>query len=152
MMVQCKRCQKEFYIKPSHYASGHGIYCSRACSDLGRRRGKTVPCLQCKKKFYARPKQLRKSKKYFCTWGCYLKYKSIHLVWSGHPRWKSGENAYHELMLKKRKPICRRCGIRWLRVLVVHHIDKNRKNNVLSNLVWLCRNCHFLIHKYKETW
>ncbi|MBI4281264.1 HNH endonuclease [Candidatus Uhrbacteria bacterium] len=36
------------------------------------------------------------------------------------------------------------------RVLLVHHIDENRKNNVLSNLVWLCRNCHFLVHKYNE--
>jgi predicted HNH restriction endonuclease len=27
-------------------------------------------------------------------------------------------------------------------------VDKNRKNNKIKNLIWLCRNCHFLIHNY----
>jgi len=36
------------------------------------------------------------------------------------------------------------------KVIIVHHIDKNRKNNKLSNLAWLCRNCHFLVHHHEE--
>ena len=154
MIFKCRRCAKKSYVKPSHKKLGKGIYCSRACSDLGRRKGRVVQCAQCNKKFYARPKQIRisKSKNNFCRKQCYLRYKAIHLVWKNHPRWKNGKNAYLFLMRRKRKQICKRCRITNKRVLLVHHIDENRKNNVLSNLVWLCRNCHFLVHKYKETW
>lgn len=152
MMVNCKQCGSHFYVKPSHWKMGEGVYCSRKCTDRGRKTGKYVFCRSCRKKFYARRKQLRlsKSKQYFCSRACYFKYKAVHLVREGHPMWKYGEAAYHKLMLEERKPICQRCGISWLKVLVVHHIDENRKNNVLSNLVWLCRNCHFLAHRYRE--
>ena len=36
-------------------------------------------------------------------------------------------------------------------ILEVHHIDENRKNNKLENLIILCPNCHkkLTIHKYK---
>lgn len=150
MTVRCKQCAKEFYIKPSHKKLGYGIYCSRRCSDSGRRKGAVVSCAKCGKAFYAPQKQLllSKSKLYFCRKECYLTYQ----VGERHPLWKTGENSYLSLMRKKRKQICRRCSIKNKRVLLVHHIDKNRKNNVLSNLVWLCRNCHHLVHKYQETW
>ncbi|MDP3989021.1 MAG: HNH endonuclease [bacterium] len=35
-------------------------------------------------------------------------------------------------------------------VLIVHHIDHDRNNGALDNLVWLCHNCHRLVHNYKE--
>lgn len=31
-------------------------------------------------------------------------------------------------------------------VLEVHHIDKNTQNNILSNLMVLCANCHKMTH------
>jgi len=43
---------------------------------------------------------------------------------------------------------CERCAVTVKKVLVAHHIDMNRNNNNLSNLIWLCRNCHFIIHNY----
>ena len=150
MMVSCGRCGQMFNVKPSHKKLGEGKYCSRACSDIGRRRGKVVSCAKCDKAFYARPKQLRlsKSKLNFCRRECYLKYQ----IRERHPLWKGGESIYLSLMRRRRKQICRRCGIKNKRVLLVHHIDKTRKNNVLSNLVWLCRNCHHLVHKHSEIW
>jgi len=30
--------------------------------------------------------------------------------------------------------------------LIVHHKDSNKKNNVLNNLITLCRSCHMKIH------
>lgn len=150
MIVPCKQCAKTFYVKPSHQKLGYGVYCSRRCSDLGRRNGQTVSCANCKKLFYAPQKQLlrSKSKLNFCSRQCFSQsHVGVH-----HPLWKTGENAYLSLMRKKRKQVCRRCGMKNKRVLLVHHIDKNRKNNVLSNLVWLCRNCHHLVHKYQERW
>ena len=32
--------------------------------------------------------------------------------------------------------------------IVVHHIDRNPKNNHISNLTVLCRSCHSGLHKY----
>lgn len=153
MIICCRHCSEQFYVKPSHKKRGRGIFCSRKCYDEGRRRGKVIVCSQCPKSFYATPKQMRgsKSSTRFCSRACYLKYKAKYLVLDGHPMWKTGENAYLLLMRRKREQVCRRCGIKKKRVLIVHHIDKNRKNNVLSNLVWLCRNCHHLVHKCNES-
>lgn len=44
--------------------------------------------------------------------------------------------------------ICTLCKTEDSRILAVHHIDKNRRNNDLKNLIWLCHNCHFLVHHY----
>jgi len=42
---------------------------------------------------------------------------------------------------------CRKCKYMIVEALEVHHIDKNRSNNSLSNLVILCCNCHRLVHR-----
>ncbi len=44
--------------------------------------------------------------------------------------------------------ICEVCKITDERVIVVHHKDQNRRNNRLENLIWLCRNCHYIVHQY----
>jgi len=31
-----------------------------------------------------------------------------------------------------------------------NHIDSNRKNNNLNNLIWLCMNCYYLVHNHYE--
>ncbi len=47
------------------------------------------------------------------------------------------------------KPTCERCGFESVDQcqIDVHHIDRNRKNGHISNLVSLCANCHRLEHK-----
>jgi 5-methylcytosine-specific restriction endonuclease McrA len=43
--------------------------------------------------------------------------------------------------------MCNRCGYNSEpRILGVHHIDRNRMNNEISNLEVLCPNCHSLEH------
>jgi 5-methylcytosine-specific restriction endonuclease McrA len=48
------------------------------------------------------------------------------------------------------EPVCRHCGLTDARVLSVHHLDSNRSNNRLDNLIWLCHNCHYLIHHHDD--
>ena len=68
-----------------------------------------------------------------------------------HPNWKGGEYAYRDTMLRLPAiKTCKRCGVTDLRLLNVHHLDENHKNNAVENLVWLCYNCHFLVHKDKN--
>jgi hypothetical protein len=42
---------------------------------------------------------------------------------------------------------CTGCGFnKWSKILQVHHIDRNPRNNLLENLTILCPNCHWALH------
>lgn len=72
-------------------------------------------------------------------------------VGSKHSNWKGGEYTYKNILLKsKSSKICKLCNKKDARILSVHHINCNRKNNKINNLVWLCFNCHFLVHHYEK--
>jgi len=45
---------------------------------------------------------------------------------------------------------CMNCGFsKWPSILQFHHIDRNRKNDSLENLMVLCPNCHSALHHVK---
>ena len=53
------------------------------------------------------------------------------------------------------KYTCRMCGCSQLengKQLDVHHIDYNKKNNVLDNLIALCHSCHSKTNINREHW
>lgn len=47
---------------------------------------------------------------------------------------------------------CERCDYDKREILVVHHKDRNRKNNVLENLELICPNCHGEEHYLENSW
>ena len=49
---------------------------------------------------------------------------------------------YRKLAFDAYPPICAHCGFGVPEVLEVAHIDGNRQNNEIDNLVILCPNCH----------
>ncbi len=49
---------------------------------------------------------------------------------------------YRKLAFEKYDPLCAHCGFGVPSVLEVAHLDGNRANNELLNLVILCPNCH----------
>lgn len=53
-------------------------------------------------------------------------------------------SSYHRLARKHLKECCEFCGS--TEHLDVHHLDKNIKNNLPSNLVTLCHSCHMKLH------
>jgi len=153
-IVKCKTCKKDFFAKPSHISYGWGKYCSRKCSALARTTGKFVYCEICGKKIWRRPRQLKisKSKKYFCS-------KSHQTLWrnrifSGekHHNWKGGHHVkYKKLLIRNGvEQKCKICGFTDKRVLAVHHRDIDHSNNELSNLIFLCYNCHHLVHHHNK--
>lgn len=148
----CVMCKKKFLRKLSQVLLGGGNYCSNICRYAGRKNGKTVLCVSCGNEIYRPHKQLNGSKsgKHFCTKKCQLSW--ISKEHNGHPNWKGGKFSYRDILLKTKgvKNECLLCREGDVRMLAVHHIDKNRLNNNLSNLVWLCHNCHFLVHFYKN--
>ncbi|MDP2736716.1 MAG: HNH endonuclease signature motif containing protein [bacterium] len=151
-IVKCKRCNQELYVKPSHLKMGYGKYCSVKCRIESSRKGKYVHCEICGKEVWRIPKDLKGSKsgKFFCNKSCQTKWRNEYFSGPNHYLWKGGEFIYRQKMLKSgARQVCQKCGIVDKRILIVHHIDHNRRNNDLSNLMWLCMNCHYLIHHYE---
>ena len=58
----------------------------------------------------------------------------------------TNKRSIREVLLKERPYKCEKCGISsWLGqeiILQIHHIDGNSNNNIRSNLLLLCPNCH----------
>ena len=151
-VVNCKQCNKEFYAKPNWIKIGNGKYCSMICSQKGQMRGAYFDCEICKKKVWRIPSKIRHSKsgKIFCTKSCQALWRNKFYSGPLHPKWDGGKNIYRKVLMATGKPIiCRNCGYDDEKVLLAHHIDKDRSHNTAENLEWLCRNCHYLVHDRK---
>ena len=148
-IVKCKICFGEFYGKPFFLKKGQAKYCSQKCMRLGSRTGEVVKCHSCGKEVYKTKKALRisKSKTYFCTKSCQTKWRNSVFIGPKHANWKDGRYSYRSAMLRYNFPkVCKLCKTHDIRILAVHHIDRNRRNSSPLNLAWLCHNCHFLVH------
>ncbi len=150
----CLECKNIFYAKPSHIKKGWGKYCSAICRNKGNLKGKIVNCSICNKKVYKSPLALKRSKsgKYFCNKQCQTIWRNEKVfIGENHKNWKYGESAYRRILIDSNiDRVCILCKTTDKRVLMIHHYDKNRKNNNLTNLIWLCSNCHYLVHHYKN--
>ncbi|MEK6841238.1 MAG: hypothetical protein AAB529_01120 [Patescibacteria group bacterium] len=149
-IVKCKKCGKEFYAKPSWLKVGNGKFCSAKCQYESYKKGKFVACNICGRKTWKQPKQIDHSKsgKFFCSKSCQTLWRNKEFRGSRHHNWKGGEHILHKSLLIENgtKSICKLCNCKDERVLAVHHLDKNRKNNDVKNLIFLCFNCHHLVH------
>lgn len=153
LVRSCIICKKKFNTKPYFVERGAGKYCSATCHHQGLRKGKLLACFICKKETYKSLKALKssKSKKFFCSKSCQTTWRNSKFIGSKHANWVEGLYAYRSVLTRHGVPaICRRCKITDKRMLAVHHIDQNRKNNKVENLTWLCHNCHHLIHRHPE--
>jgi hypothetical protein len=140
-------------VKANRIAKGWGKYCSNDCKSLSFRRGNTFQCQSCGKKIYKSLKDQSRSKSgnFFCNKSCQAHWRNRLFSGSRHNNWKNGEHSYRESLKRANiKQQCVKCRTSDDRILAVHHKDKNRQNNDLSNLIWLCHNCHFLVHHYSD--
>ena len=148
--LNCRVCDKDFYVKPSHLARGWGKYCSKTCNYKARKTGAVFSCFTCSKEVYKSLTDQAKSEsgRHFCGKSCQTVWRNSFLyAGKNHANWKSGEASYRSILLRSGTPlVCTKCQSLDKRVLAVHHKDRNRKNNAVSNLIWLCHNCHFLVH------
>jgi len=148
---KCEICGADFNTKPFFVKNGGGKYCSKECHHKGLKTGKELPCFICGEKTYKTLRQIRvcKSKKYFCSKSCQTKWRNTEFIGEKHGNWKDGRQVYRSVLSRHKVPkTCRVCETKDERVLAVHHIDRNRLNNILENLAWLCHNCHFLVHHH----
>lgn len=150
-LCKCRVCKKKFYAKPSHLRLGWAHHCSLGCKNEGQKTGRWLLCATCAKQIYRSPTKLKHatiSRKSFCNKSCFAIWKNKNMfVGKNHPQWKGGSWDYRTILLRGRRQVkCSKCEVRDIRALVAHHIDHNRRHNKLSNLTWLCHNCHYLEH------
>lgn len=153
LVIACKHCGKEFKRKLSQINYAKENFCSTVCLHESRKSGEIKDCLICGQKVYRQNKFLKQSQtgKFFCSKKCSLIWQNTEFVGEKHPNWTTGEYSYPTVLKKTGlAQFCKCCGKTNPRILVVHHLDKNRQNNKALNLIWLCHNCHHLVHHYGE--
>jgi len=146
--IRCARCKKWHKKFRHHVRTGEKIgskfYCSQKCRDLAQRTGTTFKCATCQKNVWKTPAAQRsKSGNYFCSKHCATIYNNSHVkIGKNHPNYTNGCASYRELALKTYGAKCAKCSYNVRRILEVHHIDGNRDNNSMPNLIVLCPTHH----------
>lgn len=144
--LNCHTCYKKYHKKPS--AALRSKYCSRSCqakSSIGIRKLVSKKCLGCENIISGAPSKIKDRK--YCSVKCACKFNPqlISKTGKNHNRYISGIGTYRKEALSHYEKSCIKCG--HTKKVIVHHIDENRKNNNLSNLMILCESCHVKIHK-----
>lgn len=165
---KCTICDKEFK------AYGDRVVCSIECfsKKMSKERlGENNPawkseeeldsniCLRCEKKFhYLRAGIAKGRKKVFCSLECrrgvYLRdskeNKEVNRERSFYPRELKRPGGTREQALIRDSNKCLMCESS--DKVEVHHIDYNKKNSDIDNLMTLCKKCHGLTHHNRGFW
>lgn len=150
----CLTCHSKFTAERKEVNRGLGNFCSRSCSASRPRKTKTPNsvCAYCGTSFYKRPSSITKSKSGFVF--CCREHKDLAQRLNGitaiqppHYGTGNGHKTGRLIAIRHLPHQCNRCGYdRDIRILEVHHIDRDPSNNQLDNLEILCPNCHTIEH------
>lgn len=155
--INCLNCDEEVYIENKEIARGFGKFCSRKCSGEYKSKNvkpKTpnVECALCHKAFYKNlsKRSASKSGLYFCSRKCKDDAQCIGGIKNIMPAHYGTTRTDYRLSVFKvlgKPKVCERCGYdKNEAAIIVHHKDRNRGNNNISNLEVLCCNCHAIEH------
>ena len=135
----CKVCNKEFM----HHSTKTRHFCSISCSNRNRHPVSHTSCAFCRKIFVA--KNWRKAS-IFCSKVCFNKsgIRSLKKLREKNPNFTDGKFSYRRYAFRELPNYCANCKSE--KKLDAHHIDSDRKNNDLSNLIILCHSCHMKYH------
>ena len=155
---RCPICDKLFEASIKEVNRGNAKVCSRKCGRISSSLKNTklkqpnVKCSYCSKDFYLSPSKIKSSKSglHFCC----REHKDLAQriefdmkdLWPIH--YKTGKYAsYRTNALQHYGSRCQLCGYdKHECVLQIHHIDHNRENNLLTNLLVCCPTCHVEQH------
>lgn len=156
--VTCAHCNSNFLKDNSEIVRnkkiGRSSYCSLKCARANRKpivKENNCICAQCNKEFYrnASKREISKSGLQFCSRKCKDLAQRIGGIKEIQPYHYTDSLKEYRLLVEREIGIkeCNRCKYKdFPEILQVHHKDRNRKNNELSNLEVLCPNCHSLEH------
>lgn len=136
----CKLCSKIFISKKT--PSQTQTFCSRQCSAKQKKNGIHIKCKECSEIFYITPHRCKETK----TRGKFCSNKCRLINWNRSSMIKQKPGMYRVNAWRTYEEKCHDCGNKDKRVLIIHHIDGNRKNGKIENLIPVCHNCHCLRH------
>jgi hypothetical protein len=142
----CALCAKPIYKRPSTIQNNEKrVFCSMACYGVSCR--KENPCVVCGTQILA-----SKNKK-TCSRSCANKHRA-GLTYKTNKRKDKvkSQQALKMRLLEVRGKKCERCDYNKYEILQVHHQDRDRNNNNLSNLALICPNCHTEEHHLENSW
>lgn len=145
----CIICGKEFKQYASNYKTNTPKYCSRMCYHISTRKDRSCTCENCGKIFN---KKCAKEKRRFCSNDCFAEWKrkrerNITTGKDGYRYiWLSDGTAIKEHIYVMEKHL----GRKLKRGECVHHIDRNRSNNSISNLCLMTIGEHSRLHRRLE--
>jgi hypothetical protein len=161
---KCEYCGTSFEAALSEHKRGYARYCSRSCGTKGSAQKRypnkkpNLVCAECNKKFYRQnSKQVNsKSGLFFCSRKCKdaaQRIGGMSQIQPPHYGTGTGAHSYRAKAFRKMLHRCAFCHSEiYVEVYPVHHIDFNRKNNHISNLLIVCPCCHTVIHFHKKGW
>ncbi len=142
IILACSECQKPF-AKPKRFIKGNNNYCSTKCMHDAQNLQIEIQCTICEKTF-RRPKSRinTKSGLNFCSRLCKEKAQSgeVRLLECGF--YKDGSGSYRDKAFAYYHHECEWCKSDLIELLDVHHLDHDRTNNIIENLIILCVWCH----------
>lgn len=145
--AKCSVCGRSVYRRPSQIERNRGrVFCNISC--YGKACRKEHPCIVCGKPI------LSSSNKKTCSRSCANKHRAgIKYKLNDFRKDKvKSQQALKLRLLKIRGSVCGRCDYDKREILQVHHKDRNRNNNDLSNLELICPNCHYEEHYLEKSW
>ena len=141
VLVECTTCGYRYEVSVDTFLYRK----SNKIKDCYNCNNPMVVCEFCGSTFRKRKKELNKTKRSYCSINC--RNRAMN-----DAKRKSTINNYRNVADANYKHKCSVCG--WDEdedILEVHHIDENRENNNVDNLIILCPTCHRKLtsHKYK---
>lgn len=173
----CEYCRKEFIAK-NNKPSYHQKFCSRKCVGFSQQGKPKKGNLGYKfpkgylpwnkgltKEIDGRLKKTEKHKENYRLSRLgeknpmYGKKGSLSPTWQGgksfEPYGEEFNTQLKNLIRKRDNQVCMLCGIhreKLKEALTVHHINYDKRCNLIQNLVSLCRKCHTLTNYNREPW
>lgn len=155
--IICLNCNENSKAPLREVNRGNGKFCGHSCASsyngykrFAKINKPNVICAYCDIKFYknASKRKLSKSGLYFCCRG----HKDLSQRIGGikeiqPPHYGTTLQDYRSIAFAVYKKLCMRCGyMKHSAAIIVHHKDRDRSNNNISNLEVLCCNCHAIEH------
>ncbi len=122
-----------------------------------------IICKFCFKEFFVVPYQIKIRK--FCSWSCSNNNNSRFKEGSLNNNWQGGKSfelyplgwtkTFKEQVRLRDNYKCQVCGCSEVennRRLSIHHIDYDKKNLNINNLISLCNSCHTKTNKKRNYW
>lgn len=138
-------------VRPGRLKKKPPRFCSQKCHSITTRDRVTVNCAYCGVEFGKTKSRASRTKSglHFCS----REHKDAAQRFDSGidispPNYKGGASNYRARALRDYGERCEKCGYdECPAILEAHHIDRDRSNNVIENLMVLCPNCHAKVTK-----